>query len=103
MPEADHGNACDEVQIAPARVVPEPTPLAAHECDIRTRIRREERRLGRDERLNRHAVTSVTPIVARTPCRAARIAAISFGTIPPSNAPPSSLRSASPAPLPATP
>src|SRR5207253_7448900 len=94
VPEPDHRDPASEVEVAAPVGADEPAALALDERDVGAGVGREHRR-ARDDA---HGTTAVRPISARTPSRAARTAASSFGTIPPANAPPSSRRSASAAP-----
>src|SRR6266852_843585 len=88
--ERDDRDAGGEVEIAPAEVVGQPDAVAVDERDARRRIRREQCILEHDA----HATTAVAPISATRPLRAARAAASTFGTIPPSNEPASTSLSA---------
>ena len=72
-----------EVEVPAAHVVGQPDAVALDE-------RRARHRVGRQQRVvqhRAHAVTAVAPISATSPLRAARAAARTFGTIPPSNEP----------------
>ena len=94
--EPDDRDPGGEVEVAPAVVVDEPGAVALDERDVGARVGRQH---GSVEDGVLTASTAVSPISARTPSRAARTAARSFGTIPPSNSPSSSSRSASSAPI----
>ena len=83
VPEADDGDPGHEVEVLAAGVVPDPAAVAAHDRDIGPRVGRQHRVAQRRRRCDavtgRHATTSVAPISARTPPRAARTAASSLG------------------------
>ena len=83
--ERHDGDAGREVEVLTALTVVEAAAEPVDERDAGGGIGREER--GARDRA--HAVTAVSPISAATPLRAADAAASSFGTMPPSNAPPS--------------
>ena len=87
MAEADDGDAGAEVQVRALGVVPHTAALSPNDRDVSARVRRQHRRAGRERHRVAHAGTSVDPMDARTPPRAACTAAISFGTMPPSNRP----------------
>ncbi len=87
--EADDGDAGEQVEIALAVGVDEPRAFAVGERDVEARVGGEELRERGDVR---HATTAVQPISAAMPLPAASAAARSLGTMPPSNAPASSIR-----------
>ena len=92
VPEPDDRDAGEEVEVALAVGVDEPGAVARRERDVEARVGRQHPRLGQSLR---HAITAVRPIVAVMPLAAASVAARSFGTMPPSNAPAASIRFAS--------
>src|SRR5919106_1360906 len=97
MAERHDRDPATEVEVLAAGGIPEPATLAADEDHVRARIRRQEpleAAFYETVTWGVHASTSVAPISAWTPRRAARTAASSFGTMPPSNAPAASSRSA---------
>src|SRR5581483_7688483 len=79
--EPDDGDPAREVEVAATIVRDEPAALALDEGDAGARVGRHHG-VVRD---GGHATTTVCPISARTPSRAALTAACSFGTIPPSS------------------
>ena len=83
MSEADDGDARREVEVTRPVGGGQPRAVAVDERDVGADVCREHR-AARGER---HEVTSVRPISARTPRLAATTAACSFGTIPPSKQP----------------
>src|SRR4029079_19458814 len=92
VPEAGDRDPAAEVEVRAPFVVPDAAALAADDRQVCACVRRQDRSAiePRAGRASRHAGTSVTPIEAWTPPRAARTAATSFGTMPPSNSPASS-------------
>src|SRR3954471_7482845 len=101
MPEADDGDAAQQVEVAPAVRIDEPGAVALDERHVLPRVRRQEIVMSQHLLLG-HATTAVLPISALMPLPAASAAARSLGTIPPSNAPSSSMRVACPAPIDST-
>src|SRR5581483_1697090 len=87
--EADDGDPAGEVEVAAAIAGEEPATFAVDEGDVGARVGRHHGAV--DDRS--HPTTTVCPISARTPTRAALTAACSFGTMPPSSS--GSRRSAS--------
>ncbi len=83
VPERDDGDAGGEVEIAAPVGPGEPDAVALDEADLRLGVRRQQMRLDRDA----HATTAVAPMSACRPLRAARDAARSLGTMPPSKVP----------------
>src|SRR5581483_1370251 len=81
--EADDGDAGGEVEVAGPVRRGQPGAVALDEGDVGAGVRRQD---GVPRRQHQ-AVTSVRPISARTPVRAATTAACSLGTMPPSNDP----------------
>ena len=86
VPEADDGDAGDEVEVASALGVGEPRALAGDEGDVRRRVGRQ---YGGARHGHGHASTAVSPISAARRARRGT-AARSLGTIPPSSSPPES-------------
>ncbi len=93
--EAHDRDAREQIQVAAARVVLQPRALSGHEGDAEPGVGGEQPALGGEDVA--HAITAVAPMCAVIPLAAAIAAARSLGTIPPSNAPASSRRFASPA------
>ena len=79
--EADDGDAAGEVEEACGRRRRSARSPRPDERDVRARVGRQD---GATAMRCAHATTSVIPISARTPSRAASTAARSLGTIPPS-------------------
>src|SRR5687767_816342 len=100
MTERNDGDPGAEVEVPPPVRVDEVDAVARDERQGHGRIDGEQRaRPGRGHAVTAPAVIAVAPISADTPPRAARAAARSLGTIPPSNAPAPTRRSASSAPI----
>ena len=99
VPEPDHCDAGEEIEVALAVRIDEPRALAVGERDVEPRVRRQQLAARGDVG---HATTAVRPIVAVIPLAAASAAARSFGTMPPSNAPSASIRRASTTPIAST-
>src|SRR6266446_5689170 len=96
MAEADDGDPAEQVEVALAIRVDEPGAVALDERDVLARVRRKQIAMRRHLR---HAITAVLPIRAAMPLPAASAAARSWGTMPPSNAPSSSICVARTAPM----
>ncbi len=101
VPEPDDGDPAEQVEVALAVRVDEPCAVALDPCHVLPRVRRQEIVMSQHLLLG-HATTAVLPISALMPLPAASAAARSLGTIPPSNAPSSSMRVACPAPIEST-
>ncbi len=97
--EPDDGDAGEEIEVALPVGVDQPGAVAFDERDVEPRVGRQELVASCDVG---HATTAVRPIVAVIPLAAARAAARSFGTMPPSKAPSASMRRASPTPIAST-
>src|SRR5579884_2599242 len=93
--EPDDRDAREQIEVALAGVVDEPGTVALDERHVETRVRGQDFVLT--QHYVRHATTAVAPMCAVIPLAAAIAAARSFGTMPPSNSPASSIRFASPA------
>ena len=90
MAEPDDGDPPDEVEVRTTLVVPDATAVSSDDRHVCARVRRKQclpRCLQEAVARVAHPGTSVAPIDAWTPPRAARMAAISLGTIPPSKRP----------------
>ena len=85
--QRDDRDPAAEVEVRPTHVVPDAAALTADDRHVGACVRRQDCRLQETVGRGAHAGTSVAPIEARTPPRAACTAAISFGTIPPSKTP----------------
>jgi hypothetical protein len=96
MAEPDDGDPAEQVEVALARGVDEPGAVALDEGHVLPGVGRKE--IVMRQHL-RHATTAVLPIWAVMPLPAASAAARSFGMMPPSNAPSSSICVARPAPM----
>src|SRR4029079_12238686 len=83
--ERDNRDPAPEVQVLAAIGVPHTAAVAVDDGEIGACVRRQEP-LERGRR-HRHATTAVSPISAVSPARAAWTAAMSLGTIPPSEVP----------------
>ena len=98
--EHDDRDACEEVEVAGSAGVGQPLAVARHEGDVLARVGRQEFVLSQHELV--HATTAVRPMCAVMPLPAASAAARSFGTMPPSNAPASSISFARATPIAST-
>ena len=90
VPERHHGDAASEIEVCAAVCIPDPGAFPSHQHEVRARVGRHEplEPSGSDIGRNRaHATTAVAPISTVSPSRAARTAARSFGTMPPSTVP----------------